>query len=265
MIDITPLDVRSKRGDFKKGLRGYDPQEVDVFLELVADRLEDVVRQNVHLRDRVTTLEHLVESQTGREKAVHEALVTAQELRADIKGTAQREADLIVAEARTEARRLGAEAEAEVRGRMREAERHLEQARDALEEMERHRIRFLKSFRQLLERELEDLEVEERKAPLEERPIDLEFGRARARDPEARGGSAQVHVEPLELQSLAEDPLATLHDADIGPTLDASVDDLAAGYRGEVEKLFEERFGRDDGEADLFSRPNDTDEDTRWG
>ena len=39
MIDLTPLDVRNKRGDFKKLMRGYDPQEVDVFLEIVADRL----------------------------------------------------------------------------------------------------------------------------------------------------------------------------------------------------------------------------------
>ena len=41
MIDLTPLDVRNKRGDFKKKLGGgYDPAEVDVFLELAADRLE---------------------------------------------------------------------------------------------------------------------------------------------------------------------------------------------------------------------------------
>ncbi len=40
MIDLTPLDVRKKRGDFGKGLRGYDPQEVDGFLELVAERME---------------------------------------------------------------------------------------------------------------------------------------------------------------------------------------------------------------------------------
>ena len=32
MIDLTPLDVRKKRGDFRKMLRGYDPQEVDSFL-----------------------------------------------------------------------------------------------------------------------------------------------------------------------------------------------------------------------------------------
>ena len=71
MIDLTPLDVRNKRGDFKKLLRGYDPQEVDVFLELVAERLEELVRDNVHLRDRVGSLQQMVDSQSGREDAVH--------------------------------------------------------------------------------------------------------------------------------------------------------------------------------------------------
>ena len=42
MIDLTPLDVRKKRGDFRRGMRGYDTQEVDAFLEVVADRLEEL-------------------------------------------------------------------------------------------------------------------------------------------------------------------------------------------------------------------------------
>ena len=112
MIDLTPLDVRNKRGDFKKKLGGgYDPQEVDTFLELVADRLEDLVRQAMLDRERLSALEKQVSSQSGRERAVQEALVTAQELRADIKGSAQREAELILAEAQAEARRQLAEAE----------------------------------------------------------------------------------------------------------------------------------------------------------
>ena len=49
MIDLTPLDVRNKRGDFKRLMRGYDPQEVDVFLEMTADRLEVLVRENLQL------------------------------------------------------------------------------------------------------------------------------------------------------------------------------------------------------------------------
>ena len=52
MIDLTPLDVRKKRGDFKKSLRGYDPLEVDGFLELVAERMEELVKANMTLEER---------------------------------------------------------------------------------------------------------------------------------------------------------------------------------------------------------------------
>jgi DivIVA domain-containing protein len=115
MIDLTPLDVRNKRGDFKKLMRGYDPQEVDVFLELAAERLEMLTRENIALRERSQILQQQVNSQTGRENAVQEALVTAQELRADIRGQAQRESENLLKEAETEGRRLVAEAEAEAR------------------------------------------------------------------------------------------------------------------------------------------------------
>ena len=106
MIDITPLDVRNKRGDFKKLLRGYDPQEVDTFLELVAERLEVIVRENLRYQERSDTLERQVTSQSGREAAVQEALVTAQELRVDIRDQAKREADHVLREAEAEVRRL---------------------------------------------------------------------------------------------------------------------------------------------------------------
>ncbi|MFQ5537407.1 MAG: DivIVA domain-containing protein [Gemmatimonadota bacterium] len=175
MIDLTPLDVRNKRGDFKKHLRGYDPQEVDVFLELAAERLEQLVMENLQLKERSAMLQEQVSSQTGREKAVQEALVTAQELRSEIRSQAEREADLILKEARQEARRLVAEAEARVQSLLRDAERRMEKARDGLEELERRRSRFLKAFRQLLERELDGVEVEEGRAPLDEQPIDLDL------------------------------------------------------------------------------------------
>jgi DivIVA domain-containing protein len=184
MIDLTPLDVRNKRGDFKKLLRGYDPQEVDVFLEIVAERLENLVRETLALRERTATLEQQVGAQSGREQAVQDALVSAQELRADIHTQAQREADHVLREAESGARRLAAEAEANVRNQLRDAERRLEQGRDALEEMERRRTRFLKAFRQLLEREIDVVDVEDERLPLEVRPIDLDLGGERFAAPE---------------------------------------------------------------------------------
>ena len=209
MIDLTPLDVRNKRGDFKKLMRGYDPQEVDVFLEIAAERLEELVRENIVLRERSESLERQVGAQTGREQAVQEALVTAQELRADIHSQAQREADHLVKESETEARRLAAEAEANVRNLIRDAERRLELGRDALEEMERHRTRFLKAFRQLLERELDLVDVEDERAPLEDRLIDLDLGGGRFSSSAVEEVSAAMEAEESadrEIEEAAAEP-----------------------------------------------------------
>ena len=209
MIDLTPLDVRNKRGDFKKLMRGYDPQEVDVFLEIAAERLEELVRENIVLRERSESLERQVGAQTGREQAIQEALVTAQELRADIHSQAQREADHLVKESETEARRLAAEAEANVRNLIRDAERRLELGRDALEEMERRRTRFLKACRQLLERELDVVDVEDERAMFEDRPIDLDLGGGRFSSSAVEEVSAAMEAEESadgEIEEAAAEP-----------------------------------------------------------
>ena len=176
MIDMTPLDVRNKRGDFKKIMRGYDPQEVDIFLELVAERLEALVREAIQLRERAETLQVQVDAQTGREQAVQDALVTAQELRAEMQNQAQREAENIVKEAQVEARQIMAAADTEARGKLRGIERRLDQGQRVLDDLERSRSRFLKEFRSLLEREIDVVSVEESRAPLEDRAIDLNLG-----------------------------------------------------------------------------------------
>ena len=196
MIDLTPLDVRNKRGDFKKIMRGYDPQEVDIFLEIAADRLEALVRENIQLRERTQTLQTQVDAQAGREQAVQDALVTAQELRAEMQNHAQREADHIIKEAEVEARQLLAEADTEVRNRLRGVERRLDQGQHSLDDLERRRGRFLKEFRGLLEREMDVVSVEEGRAPLEDRAIDLDLGASRAQ-------TLEEAVEPEVVEAVA--------------------------------------------------------------
>lgn len=165
MIDLTPLDVRKKRGDFAKGLRGYEMQEVDTFLELVAERMEELVRENLRLGERNELLQTQVDASEGRERAVQEALVTAQELRADVARQAEREADLAKQGLRNQLERMVGEAEA-----------RLFERKNALEELERQRLRFLKAFRTLLEREMDAVEVEQTREPLEDFTVDLDLG-----------------------------------------------------------------------------------------
>jgi DivIVA domain-containing protein len=243
MIDLTPLDVRNKRGDFKKLMRGYDPHEVDVFLELAAERLEALVRENMHLKQQTQTLQERVTTQSDREQAVQDALVTAQELRADIRAQSQREAGHVMKEAEAEARRITTEAEAEVRrmiveaesevrSRLRGIERQLDHAGDSIEELERRRVRFLKEFRGLLERELDVVEVEEDRVPFQDRAIDLELGSTRNAKGRSRG-AARSDVPPPKVDDAGGGD--GIEPADVqtsGPADEAAADDEAPPAAG---------------------------------
>ncbi len=208
MIDLTPLDVRKKRGDFGKGLRGYDPQEVDTFLELVAERMEVLVQENVAFRGRVGELEETVVAQQGREQAIQDALVTAQELRQDVKKQARREANL-----------LEREAQGKIDLMIGESEKLLSEHRAALQELERQRERFLKAFRSLLERELDTVKVEFGLPPLEGVTLDLELGRRSGSIEEPEGEDEYDDVDQYEGENDHQDdgqdpaPRATGSDA----------------------------------------------------
>lgn len=150
MIDLTPLEVRKKKGDFARTMRGYEPARVDDFLDLAADRLEDLVRENATLRERVNALGESVTSFREREQAMNEALVSAQQLREEIRSQATREAELVLREARGEAERVVAEAQSRVAT-----------AADALQRVQAQRVWFMRAFRALVERQLGEIEQED--------------------------------------------------------------------------------------------------------
>lgn len=179
MIEITPLDVRKKQGGFAKAMRGYATQDVDTFLELVAERLEELVKEVRTLRERTIQLQAQADVQVGRERAVQEALVTAQSLREEIQEQARQEADLFKREADAHAERVLAD-----------ADRGVEECRAALDDLERKRAHFLKSLRLLLERELDLIVVEEGRAPLGDAPGEESQGKARPGSESDTSGSS---------------------------------------------------------------------------
>ncbi|NIR46097.1 MAG: DivIVA domain-containing protein [Gemmatimonadetes bacterium] len=150
MIDLTPLDVRKKKGDFRRSVRGYDPELVDDFLDMVAERLEELVKQNVALTERAEHLQEQVASFREREKALNEALVTAQQLRTDAQAQADREAELVRREAQSQAERI-----------IEEGQRSARELQRDIEALHARRRQFIRAFRTLIDRYLSELEVEE--------------------------------------------------------------------------------------------------------
>lgn len=146
MIDLTPLEVRKKKGDFRRVMRGYESQSVDDFLDLVADRLEQLVRENMALHERVAASDSHVSDYRERERALTEALVTAQEMREEMRRQMEREADLMRREAE-------AEADAIRGGAVGVREREEENIR----RLRARQSQFVQGYRGFLERELAEL------------------------------------------------------------------------------------------------------------
>lgn len=102
---ISPMDVRQQHFTTKM-FRGLDPQEVDAFLDDVAEDLEGLIRENTLLKEQLQTLEDRARNHEAREKILQETLITAQRLTDDMKEAARRDAALVVREAELQGEKL---------------------------------------------------------------------------------------------------------------------------------------------------------------
>lgn len=153
MIDeafhLTPLDVR--RYDFGRALRGYDPARVDQFRDQVAEEMERLARVNQDLDQKARAFHEQLRAFRERDRALNEALVSAQQMRQETREQAEREAALIVREAQAEGERFIEAARAEVR-----------KVQEELQALERSRRAYLAQMRNLVSRHLSEIEASDR-------------------------------------------------------------------------------------------------------
>jgi DivIVA domain-containing protein len=145
---LTPLDVR--RYDFGSALRGYDKARVDTFRDQVAAELERLIRLNQDLEQKSKGFVEQLRAFRERDKALNDALVSAQQLRAEIREQADREAQLLMREARAQAERDLESIRAEAR-----------RLEDEIQGLVRARRTYLSQLRAMAERQLADIETAE--------------------------------------------------------------------------------------------------------
>lgn len=150
MIDeafhLTPLDVR--RYDFGSALRGYNRARVDQFRDQVAEEMERLTRINQDLDAKARSFHEQLRHFREKDKAMNDALVSAQQLRGELKEQAEKEAQLVIREAEQEGEKLREQARADVR-RMQEE----------LDSLDRSRRTYLAQMRTLIARQLSEVEA----------------------------------------------------------------------------------------------------------
>ena len=98
---ITPIDIRKQ--EFRKGMRGYDVDEVDTFLAMVADEMEDLIAAAQQVKKEAAGLKERLEGYQQMEATMRETLVTVQRAAEEKREAAQQEADIILKEAEVRA------------------------------------------------------------------------------------------------------------------------------------------------------------------
>ena len=108
---ISALDIRQQQ--FTTRLRGFDRQEVEAFLEDVAEDYESVVKETTLLKEQLAALEERSRGITEHERTLQDTLVTTHRLAEEMKQGAKREAEMIVRDAELRGEKVTEELRAE--------------------------------------------------------------------------------------------------------------------------------------------------------
>ena len=103
-MKLTPMDINNK--EFKRVIRGYNPDEVDEFLDDIVENYEELYKENSKLKDSVTRLKDKVEHYEKLETTIQNTLLLAQNAAEQARETSQREADLIIGNANESAQKI---------------------------------------------------------------------------------------------------------------------------------------------------------------
>ncbi len=148
-MKLTPLDIR-KQTFKKKGMGGLDPGEVQAFLEMVAAELEELIRENTSLAERMQGLDGKIEDYRRMEKTLQDTLMSAQKTSDELRDNAERRAELLLREAQFKADQIIGEA----RARLMDLQRQIADLKNL-------RSAYLAKFRSLLESHMDMLQFQE--------------------------------------------------------------------------------------------------------
>jgi cell division initiation protein len=144
---ITPLDIQQKQ--FATKFRGFDMEEVDSFLELLREEMEELLRDNANLREEARRFEKQLKEYKNIETTLRDTMVKTQEMVEEYKTTAKRDAELVRKEAELEAEK-----------RIQDAQDKVIKMHEDITDLKGVRRHFKEEIRRLIERYARELEFD---------------------------------------------------------------------------------------------------------
>lgn len=155
-MKLTPLDIQQQQ--FSVRFRGFDTNEVDAFLETVANELDDLLKTNKELQEEVVRKEARIGEYQNMEKTLKETLLMAQATTEEMKKNAQKAIEELKANTQKEATFIIARAREQAEKMIAETNSRLVKIQEEVNELKRKKIILKQELRSVLETHLKLLE-----------------------------------------------------------------------------------------------------------
>jgi cell division initiation protein len=147
-IKVTPLDIQQKR--FHVGFRGYDQTEVNMFLDLVRDQMEDLIREVTELREFRQAYDDRRRELIEKEETVKNTMLLTQKLVDDQKENSRKESSLMIKDA-----------EMRIQQMMLNAQQEKMKLEAEILELKRRKHHFMQDVKKVVQMHLEMVQYEE--------------------------------------------------------------------------------------------------------
>ncbi|MEA2084597.1 MAG: DivIVA domain-containing protein [Thermodesulfobacteriota bacterium] len=206
-MPLTAEDIQAQQ--FHVRFRGFDVEDVDAFLERVAEDFLILTEKNQQLKEQVKNLSKEIDSFKTRERTFQDAILTAQKIADEMKKNSREEADTVLTKARDEADEILTQARVEARQIEEDANAEITLLESNLDRLKGDKARIVDELRSFLKENLKNLENEKPlRSRLEELPPDAPKELPAAEEPEIHNAGATESAEPEK----AEDDLSDLYE-----------------------------------------------------
>ncbi|KRQ86558.1 Septum site-determining protein DivIVA [Caloramator mitchellensis] len=155
-MSITPNDIANK--EFKKVFRGYDIDEVDDFLEQIVEEYERIYKENITLKEKISSLNDKIEHYSNMESTLQNTLVLAQTAAEQAKENSRKESEMILKNAKDKSEEIIRQANEKANSIVSEAQQKVLNINKEFEMLKQEFNMFKSRFTGLLNAQLETLE-----------------------------------------------------------------------------------------------------------
>ena len=103
-MKISPIEI--KQQEFEKKMRGYDPDEVQSYLEKLADDLDELQKENENLKSELESVNEQLAEYKKIEKNLQDTLLKAQDSSTKSLEAAKKQTTLMIKEAELKASQI---------------------------------------------------------------------------------------------------------------------------------------------------------------